>query len=314
MQYSHIYHAGNFADVFKHTVLVMLLEHLRQKEKPFLYIDTHAGYGRYDLTSELAQKTREHENGVLQLCGKIDEQGKGVAPIIPAAIRTYCNIICATNQQLRYYPGSPLIAQALLRKQDCMVLVELERECAVALRQEFHSDERVAVHHMDGYHSIKAFLPPSIVAPAIGRALVLLDPPFEDADEYQKICAALQNAAERFNTGTYLIWYPIKDVLAVKNFYRALKKLNFANILLAELDAGEEWRQNTLTQRADRRYENARAGLSRCGVVIVNAPWQFESRLEAVVKYLTKVLFSREITQISRRRKSTVTQWLIEPK
>jgi 23S rRNA (adenine2030-N6)-methyltransferase len=160
MQYRHIYHAGNFADVFKHSILIMLMQSLFKKDKAIFYLDTHAGIGRYDLTSKNAQKTREYENGIARLYNLKDSE------VSFDAIKTYLKIVRDINNGepikdvLKFYPGSPYIVRSLLRSQDQMTLVELYPEDAELLKQEFQGDKRVAVHYLNGYQSIKAFLPP----------------------------------------------------------------------------------------------------------------------------------------------------------
>lgn len=276
MQYHHIYHAGNFADVFKHCVLIMLVQALCKKGKPFVFLDTHAGIGRYDLSSDQAQKTGEYRTGVSVVYN---------FPYLtnaPDVIKTYVDLVRAQEYQdakkivesantLHCYPGSPAIVQALLRPQDQMILVELHKEDVKLLKQEFIKDKRVAVHHANGYQSIKAFLPPKP-----SRGLILMDPAFEDANEFNNILAALKVGFERFSHGIYAVWYPIKDNLPIRNFQQELSYLGFENILWTEFSVGK-------TATDDTR-------LRSCGMAIVNPPWQFAEQLELLLSWLKAVL------------------------
>jgi 23S rRNA (adenine2030-N6)-methyltransferase len=266
MNYRHNYHAGNFGDVFKHCILVMLIEALRKKEKGFCYLDTHAGAGLYDLTAKSAQRTLEYENGIGRLW---DMPLKDC----PTSVIAYLEIVKNLNKssKLHYYPGSPYFAQTLLRPQDQIVLIELHPEEAKALKENFAHDKRVAIHHADGFQSVKAFLPPKL-----GRGLILIDPAFEQKDDYEKIISALKIAKQRFPNGTYAIWYPIKDLAVVQEFHYQLQALQFKNLLVSELAIGTNSPFDT--------------GLSNCGMAILNAPWQFQEELEQVVNWLNEQL------------------------
>jgi len=264
MNYRHIYHAGNFADVFKHCVLIMLAQSLFKKDSPILFLDTHAGVGEYDLTSEIAQKTREYKNGIARIYGQ---------PNCPSVIQLYQNIVHTFNSHtktLRFYPGSPLILRKLMRAQDHMILTELHQEDIQTLKRYFYQDQQVAVHHTDGYQGLKAFLPPKH-----GRGLILIDPPFEEKNEFAQIIAGLQTALKLFPSGIYLIWYPIKDLIEVKSFYTKLKSIKCKNILTIELAIGK----NILD-----------LGLTNCGLIIINAPWKFEVDLRPVISWLGDTL------------------------
>ena len=276
MQYHHIYHAGNFADVFKHCVLIMLVQTLCKKDKPFVFLDTHAGIGRYDVTSAMAQKTGEYQAGISVVYGFPDLVNA------PDVIKTYVDLVRAQNHQdakkiaesentLHCYPGSPAIVQALLRPQDRMILVELHQEDVKLLKQEFAQDKRIAVHHANGYQSMKAFLPPKQ-----GRGLILMDPAFEDPNDFNNIIAALKDGLERFPHGIYAVWYPIKDNLPIRDFQQELSFLGFQNVLLTEFSIG--------------KVATADTHLKRCGMAIINPPWQFAEQLEPVITWLEAVL------------------------
>jgi len=198
MNYRHAYHAGNHIDVFKHAVLVMLLEHLRRKPKPFTVLDTHAGAGRYDLRSIEAGKTGEAEDGI----------GRAIAGELPAAA-AYLDLVRRLNPDgLATYPGSPAIVAAFLRDDDRLIACELHEEEAAKLRRAFRGDPRVAVHHRNGYEAIGAFVPfPS------RRGLVLIDPPYEkdDPDPYGAVARAMNAGLRKWPGGIFAAWYPLKD-------------------------------------------------------------------------------------------------------
>lgn len=267
MNYRHIYHAGSFADVFKHLVLVGLLQALHHKEKPFCYIDTHAGIGRYDLSSPAAQKTQEYSSGI----AKITQQPVIASPMLQA----YLAAVSAVNDssaQLppRFYPGSPRIARHLLRPQDRMILSELHGDDIALLKQEFHGDKQVAVHQQDGYLALKAFLPPKEK-----RGLVLIDPPFEQSNELERICTALKSALKHWDTGIYAIWYPIKEKNFTQKLHQQLQLLPCKDILFVELSIYPE---------------DAPISLNGSGMAILNPPWQFDTQLKSVIPWLWQVL------------------------
>jgi 23S rRNA (adenine2030-N6)-methyltransferase len=278
MNYRHIFHAGSFADVFKHIILIGLIRTLGKKETPYCYIDTHAGIGCYDLLSDTAQKTREFAQGVEKLLTLPKTH-------LPEWATDYLKIIESINpaKELRYYPGSPRIVRALLRPQDRMILSELHKEDVQVLKQEFKNDTQVAAHHMNGYPALKAFLPPQE-----RRGLVLIDPAYEVADEFERIIAALEVAMQRWNTGIYAIWYPIKDRALINNFYRRLKYSGIQKILCSELSVQDE----------------IASGLNACGMIIVNPPWKFDQEMSAAVKWLWSVLSSGQQGEYR-------TEWLV---
>lgn len=264
MNYRHAYHAGNFADVLKHAVLVALLDALKTKPTPFCYIDTHAGSGRYDLKGGEARRTGEADDGVGLL-----KAATGLPPLLWHWLET----IKALNEdgEIRYYPGSPLIAKHLMRPGDSAQLCELQPGEAAALKQLMHGDERMHVHQRDGYEALKALVPPKEK-----RGLVLIDPPFEAQDaEFRTIEKALKDALQRWPTGIYAIWYPIKLRSHVQPFHRWLSKCGAKRVLMAEL----------LLQSDD-----ASLRLNGAGVAIVNAPWKLDETLRDMLKVLPKLL------------------------
>jgi 23S rRNA (adenine2030-N6)-methyltransferase len=266
MNYRHAYHAGNFADVVKHATLALMIERLKAKEAPFCVLDTHAGVGRYDLSSTEAQKTGEFRDGVLRLLAREPSS-------LPAELEPYLAVVRAMNTgraELRWYPGSPRLALDLLRPQDRLVLLELHPEDALSLAALFAGDARVSVHNADGYIGLKAFLPPTP-----RRGLVLVDPPFERKDEFTRLARGLRQAHRRWATGQYLLWYPIKDRPPVQAFHDELKGAGIARILVAEFLL----RPATDPER-----------LNGCGLVAVNPPWRLEAAIAAVLPKLLNVL------------------------
>lgn len=265
MNYRHSYHAGNFADAFKHIVLIALIESLQRKEKGFCFLDTHAGIGCYDLFSSTAQKSHEFDTGISKILAQ---------PNPPALIQKYLACVQAVNyshtKKLRYYPGSPSIAHQLLRPQDRMVLTELHAEDFHSLRQIFPQDKQIAVHHQDGYQALKAFLPPPE-----RRGLVLIDPPYEQADEITIVLAALAAALQRWETGVYALWYPIKEYHALERFHAAIKQKITHPALSIELSVYPE---------------NIATHLNGSGMLIVNPPWQLDEALNAVLPWLWEAL------------------------
>ncbi len=264
MNYRHAYHAGNFADVIKHIILTALITSLSRKDSPYCYIDTHAGTGYYDLEADQSKKTKEFEGGI----EKVIRQDNP-----PALIRHYLDCVHKINNQLtntkfsslRYYPGSPMLARYLSRPHDRIVACELQPQEYRALSSAFAGDKQVAVHHMDGFLGLKAFLPPPE-----RRGLILIDPPYEDPAEFTRIAQTLPVALKRFNTGIYAIWYPIKEKAEVKSFYSALKKSIDLPIYSIELTI----------------YPDLPQHLNGSGMIIINPPWQLEDSMKEILPWL----------------------------
>lgn len=263
MNYRHAFHAGNFADVFKHVVLTLLLKAVRSKDKPFIYLDTHAGAGRYDLGSEAARKTREFEQGIARLWALTTP---------PPALRDYLAAVHALNrgEQLRFYPGSPRIARHFLRRQDRMVLCEANPDEFRRLKAEFAGDKQLSVHRQDGYLGLKAFLPPPE-----NRGIVLIDPPYESADEFERVAGALIASCARWRGGIYALWYPIKLPAAVAALHEALRHSGIRKILLAEL----------AVYPRDNAFR-----LNGCGMVVINPPWRLDEELKSLLPQLAGLL------------------------
>lgn len=266
MNYRHIYHAGNFADVFKHAVLVRIMEYLKKKEKAFRIIDTHAGVGRYDLSSPEAQKTGEWRGGIGRLLH---------APLpAPAAdlLGNYLALIREMNpgDALDVYPGSPLIARKLLRRQDRLSAIELHPADAKSLRDLFSGDHKVKVMELDGWLALGAHVPPKEK-----RGLVLVDPPFEEEGEFDRLTAYLAKAYRRWPGGIYALWYPVKDRAGVERFRDALRRSSIARIL-----------DMVLMVRRPQSEER----LDGSGMIIINPPYTLEAELNAILPPLADVL------------------------
>ncbi len=277
MNYLHAFHAGNFADVFKHAMLVGLIETLKAKPTPFSYVETHAGAGRYELNAAEANRTNEYQNGILRLIGA-DNPANGILSAYLDLVRTLNPIKNA--HELGIYPGSPLLVSLLMRDGDHAHLCELQPNEATKLKALFQNDRRIQVHARDGYAALKALLPPK---PA--RGLVLIDPPFEaQENEFRAIEAALETGRTRWPTGIYAIWYPIKLRQSIKPFHRWLQSCGLKKILAAELLL---------------HPDNSGLRLNGCGMIIINTPWQFDQRIEPMMPVLTKHLAQNQFGQYS---------------
>ncbi|RWM24993.1 MAG: 23S rRNA (adenine(2030)-N(6))-methyltransferase RlmJ [Mesorhizobium sp.] len=266
MNYRHAYHAGNFADVVKHAVLSRLVEYLKQKDKAFRVIDTHAGIGRYDLASVESGKTGEWQGGV----GRLFEAT--LEPRAAALLQPYLEAVRAENPGggLGRYPGSPLIVRHLLRNQDRLTAIELHPQDAARLKSVFAGDFQARVIELDGWLALGAHLPPKEK-----RGLVLVDPPFEEEGEFQRLVENLRRAHRRWPGGIYALWYPIKDRKAVAAFRAALKETGIPKLL----DIGFEIRPTS-----------SEPSLDGSGLVVVNPPFTLEGELRVLLPALHKVL------------------------
>ncbi|MCX7360426.1 MAG: 23S rRNA (adenine(2030)-N(6))-methyltransferase RlmJ [Alphaproteobacteria bacterium] len=266
MNYRHVFHAGNFADALKHTALCELLRLLTAKDKKLFVLDTHAGTGGYDLASDRAARTGEAEAGIARLVA-------AAKPDAPAAVTRYLAAVAAYDRKFgahagppRRYPGSPRLIRAALRPQDRFVACEKHPADAQALKREFAGDLKVEVRSADGYHALKADRPPPE-----RRALVLIDPPFEATDEFERLARALKHGLRRFAIGCYAVWYPIKDTAAVEAFVASVAS---PKMLRLELQVPE----------------TAAGKLAACGLLVVNPPWQFEEAMSAALPWIAGVL------------------------
>jgi 23S rRNA (adenine2030-N6)-methyltransferase len=266
MNYRHAYHAGNFADVLKHAVLCRVLTHLRDKPAPFRVIDTHAGAGCYELGGPEASKTGEWRHGIDRLRrAELTQQ-------VRALLAPYLDAVAALNPAgaLARYPGSPALTQLLLRPQDRLVACELEPQAAAALKGHLRGDHRVKMVAIDGWTALRAYLPPPE-----RRGLVLIDPPFEQPDEFSRLAQGLAAAHRKWATGAYLLWYPIKDKTEVTGFGRRLARLGVGKMLRMELLIAPEAPPGVLLG---------------CGLVAVNPPWTLPNELKTLLPALAQVL------------------------
>lgn len=267
LAYRHQFHAGNFADVFKHALLVRLILLLEKKPSALCYVDTHAGIGRYDLQHEWARKNAEHAGGIARLWERKD---------VPGLLQPYLAIVRKANSgaRLRYYPGSPAIAQALLRPGDRLVLSELNPKDCAQLQASTANDRRITVLYQDGYHTLKSHLPP-----AQRRGLVLVDSSFDRAGEYERLVQGLREAYRRFATGVFALWYPLMAPGAVAAFERKLAATGIRRIVRAELEV-----------HAPRHASSLRG----CGLVVVNPPFGFDAEARTISAWLAPALAQSE--------------------
>lgn len=270
MNYRHIYHAGNAADVLKHIVLARLVTYLKGKDKAFRVVDTHAGIGLYDLASVEAQKTGEWRDGI----------GRVLAAQAPddiaALIAPWLEAVRAVNPDLdgkgtiSAYPGSPVIARYLMRKQDRLSAIELHPDDCETLKERFAGDFQTRVIHLDGWLALGAHMPPKEK-----RGLVLIDPPFEEAGEYERMAEGLKKAWSRFPGGMYCLWYPIKRGALIAAFHKHLQSLAIPKMLAAELVF---------------RSDSDTTGLTGSGVILVNPPFTLADELKRLLPWLVSCL------------------------
>ncbi|MBW9066115.1 23S rRNA (adenine(2030)-N(6))-methyltransferase RlmJ [Rhizobium herbae] len=262
MNYRHIYHAGNFADVLKHAVLARLIVYMAQKDKAFRVLDTHAGIGLYDLSSEEAQKTGEWQDGIGRLIDA-DIPAKAKALLAP-----YLTAVRDLNPGggLKLYPGSPKLTRMLMRPQDRLSAMELHPDDYETLHRLFDGDFQSRITQLDGWLALGAHLPPKEK-----RGLVLVDPPFEVAGEFERLADGLARAWRRFSGGTFCLWYPLKQGAPIGAFHAALKALEIPKMLCAELGV---------------RSDRDRTGLSGSGLIIVNPPYTLKDELDVLLPFL----------------------------
>lgn len=266
MNYRHAFHAGNFADVVKHITLTRLIEYLKHKPAAFRIIDTHAGIGRYDLTSDEAQRSPEWMDGIKRLL----EQGLP-GPAAELA-KPYLDVVRSENPSgtLSAYPGSPLITRKLLRPQDRMSALELHPEDAKTLAERFAGDFQTRVTELDGWLALGAFLPPKEK-----RGLILVDPPFEEEGEFDRLVEGLAKGHRKFATGIFALWYPLKDLHAVNSFVTALAATGIPKILRTELTI---------------RAPSIPPRLYGSGMIIVNPPFTLTAELKVLLPALSGLL------------------------
>jgi len=264
LAYRHAFHAGNHADVLKHTVLTQVLRHMNAKDKPYRLVDTHAGAGGYSLEGRYAQKKGEYEQGIARLWDRAD---------LPAPVADYVELVRRFNPdgRLTQYPGSPALAQMLLRAQDQLRLFELHPTDHRIIASYLGSVKGAEVFDVDGFDGLKGQVPPST-----RRAVVLMDPSYEGNGDYAKVVGALRDALARFAEGVYLVWYPQVTKLEAAQLPRRLEAL-----------APKGWLHARLTvQQPDRQG----FGLAGSGVFVINPPYTLHAQLKEVLPYLTDVL------------------------
>lgn len=289
MNYRHSFHAGNFADVMKHVVLARIIEHMKAKPAPFRVLDLHAGTGLYDLTADEAQRTGEWREGV----GRLYREGSCAPAPLPAPaeqlLLPWRKAVAAVNDgtRLARYPGSPEIARRLIREQDRLSFNELHPEDHGALTQRFGREHRAKLFQTDAWISAKALLPP-----LERRGLVLLDPPYEAADESARALTGLAEGHRRFATGAFCLWYPVKAQADANALARRAAAIGLAKMLRAEL----------AVRRADRRDQ-----LNGSGLILVNPPWLLEDELKLLLPALAERLADRE----SRFHGGWRLEWLV---
>jgi 23S rRNA (adenine2030-N6)-methyltransferase len=266
MNYRHAFHAGNFADVLKHIVISRILTHLREKVAPFRVIDTHAGEGLYDLAGEAASRTGEWRDGVGRLAGAALPMD-AVALVAPylAALRA-----CNAGVALRHYPGSPLLVRQLLRPQDRLVACELEPRAALALSRGLRRHAQVKVVQIDGWTALNAYLPPKE-----RRGLVIVDPAYEQPDEFTRLADAVAAAHRKWPTGIYLVWYPIKSREGPDRLARMLRRAGIEKCLRVEFAVA--------APQPD-------GGLAACGIIVINPPWKLAAELQIIGPALVELL------------------------
>jgi 23S rRNA (adenine2030-N6)-methyltransferase len=264
MNYRHAFHAGSFADVVKHVVLVRILVHLREKPAAFRVIDTHAGAGLYDLAGPEAAKSQEWRGGIARLCAA------QLAEPARALLAPYRDAVGSLNApgKLAVYPGSPTLVRTHLRTQDRLIACELEPNAAAALARNLQRDRRSKAIAIDGWTALNAYVPPPE-----RRGLVLIDPPFERDDDFEQLARGLERAHRKWASGIFLLWYPIKGRAEPDALARRLRRCGIGKILRVELSVAP-----------------SPGALAGCGLIVVNPPWQLAGELSVVIPALTSVL------------------------
>jgi len=263
LSYRHGFHAGNFADVLKHSLITLAINALKQKEKPFVYIDTHAGAGKYSLKSEFAQKTGEYQQGIARLWNAQEP---------PAEVKDYLAAVRAENtgRQLVRYPGSPQLVRRLIRSQDRLVLSELHGTDFQALQLLFAADKQVGVAKEDGLQTLDKKLPP-----IQKRGLIFIDPSYEVKSDYAKVVSALESAHSRFATGIFGLWYPVIDRGITEKMLQRLTETGIPKQLRIEHCVAAD---------------GAVRGMTGSGMLFINPPWQLNSQAETLLPWLNQVL------------------------
>jgi len=263
LSYRHSFHAGNFADVLKHIILIKILEHLKKKDKPFCCIDTHAGPGEYALDDGYALKNREFENGIGKLWQRDD---------LPDDVANYVNIIKKFNNtdELIRYPGSPLIIKQFLRNKDRLFLYELHSTEIELLNISVTRDRRIKVFHADGLKNVLGLLPPNE-----HRGMILIDPSYEIKSDYNLVIETLIQMHKRFATGIYALWYPVVERSRNKQLEKAIKTSGIKNVQLFELGIKTDTHEH---------------GMTASGMIVANPPWTLAADMQQILPWLADVL------------------------
>ncbi|MBK5960852.1 23S rRNA (adenine(2030)-N(6))-methyltransferase RlmJ [Rhodoplanes elegans] len=263
MNYRHAFHAGNFADVLKHATLARILHHLSEKPAAFRVIDTHAGAGLYDLDGPEASRTGEWRDGIARV------QAAAKPAAVADLLAPYLDVVTTlSGSEMRRYPGSPVLAAKLMRPQDRLVACELEPAAAAALAHALGRDARAKSVAIDGWLALKAYIPPKE-----RRGLVLIDPPFEQPDEFARLAHGIVNAVRKWPTGVYLIWYPAKERRGPDTLVETLAAAGIPKLLRVALDVGGN---------SD--------GLRSTGLLVINPPWRLADELAVLLDWLVPVL------------------------
>lgn len=272
LSYLHAFHAGNFADVLKHTILIQILDYLNQKEKPYLYFDTHAGAGLFKLQAEESQKNCEYENGIGKLWKRND---------LPPALLRYRDIVAAIQQlqdqpseALTFYPGSPWFARYVSRDHDRMQLCELHPREFETLRKNMQGERRIKLFRENGFQRAIASMPPSS-----RRGMMLIDPPYEVKTDYQLVVDSVKECYKRFATGTYAIWYPVVKRDTIDKMLDAFKQSGIRNIQVFELGLSKD---------------SPGRGMTSSGMLVINPPWTLKQTMETCLPYLAQTLGGKQ--------------------
>ena len=272
MNYRHHFHAGNFADVCKHALLVQLVRGLQRKEKGFLFLDTHAGRGRYDLSvagrGDSLERKPEHPDGIGRLWGQ-DGLPEVLAEYV-SLVREFDRQAGNSSEEPHFYPGSPRLVQAIVRSQDRLALCEKHPDEFAMLRDEFTFVNRSSVHQIDGYTALRAMLPP-----LEKRALVLIDPPFEEQDEFAQIVDGLRDGLRRLPGGTFAVWYPLTERARVDAFLDELTTLDLPPTFTAEVTIAGD---------------SAPMKMKGSGLAVLNPPWQIDRVVAPLLPLLAELL------------------------
>ncbi|OPB31835.1 23S rRNA (adenine(2030)-N(6))-methyltransferase RlmJ [Bartonella sp. AR 15-3] len=263
MNYRHIYHAGNFADVFKHIIVTRIIEYLKRKEKAFRVIDTHAGIGLYDLSSVEAHKTEEWCEGVKRLLSIPIPQD------LKELLAPWYSVIFAFNKgakEIVFYPGSPILIRQLLRKKDRLTAIELHREDYQILARHFSGDYQTKILHLNGWLSLNSHLPPKE-----RRGLIFIDPSFEQPGEFSRFIEGIVKAYRRFSGGVYALWYPVKYDKEIEVFLHALQKTEIPKILQLEMRI---------------RKSASPPKMDGSGMILINPPYLLEDEIKKIGPFL----------------------------